>query len=161
MNTTLIIGYGNLLRRDDGLGVYAVEELQNRLKDSRYTFVMAHQLQPEMIEQIIKADVVIFVDADNGSPAGKMKISQSFLDANHEENSIETLSGTHLVSPEWLLTNGQKFYGRRPIAVLFSMSGADFSLGEGLSRIVNARLQEFITQIERFIVEEVSTLKMR
>lgn len=160
MNTTLIIGYGNLLRRDDGLGVYAVEELQNRLKDSRYTFVMAHQLQPEMIEQIIKANLVIFVDADNGSPAGK--ISRSFLNADcHDENSTETLSGTHLVSPEWLLSMGQKFYGRRPIAVMFTMSGADFSLGEGLSSIVMARLQAFITQIERFIVEEVSTLKMR
>ena len=160
MKTTLIIGYGNVLRRDDGLGIYVIEALQNRLKDPDYAFITAHQLQPEMIEQIVKVDNVIFVDADNGLPAGN--ISQFVIsNASDFENRVTTLSGTHLISPEWLLYMGEKFYGHRPMAVIFSMSGADFSLGEGFSPIVNARLSEFVALIYRFIVHEVNPLKMR
>jgi hydrogenase maturation protease len=58
----LIIGYGNTLRSDDGVGPHVVREIAaQRLPD--VTCVVVHQLTPEMAAQVTLADQVLFVDA--------------------------------------------------------------------------------------------------
>ncbi|HSF44814.1 MAG TPA: hydrogenase maturation protease, partial [Chitinophagaceae bacterium] len=57
-----IIGIGNPLRSDDGLGIYVCEELhQLNLKD--VTIRTAHQLQTEWIFEFIEFKKVLIVDA--------------------------------------------------------------------------------------------------
>jgi hypothetical protein len=59
----LLIGYGNELRGDDGVGPYVAREIDRRDLPGVRTFAL-HQLAPELAEEIAGADGVIFVDAE-------------------------------------------------------------------------------------------------
>jgi hydrogenase maturation protease len=68
MPGTLIIGYGNPLRGDDGLGWQVAGELA-KCVDALISAVAVQQLTPELAEPVSDADLVIFVDAScHGEP---------------------------------------------------------------------------------------------
>ena len=58
----LVIGYGNTLRGDDGVGQRVAEEIV-LLELPAVQAIARHQLTPELAEPISKARAVIFVDA--------------------------------------------------------------------------------------------------
>src|SRR5579863_2441204 len=68
MSRTLIIGIGNPLRGDDGLGWRAVESLRQIASLQEVETVTCHQLTPEMAESVSRAERVVFIDAYVGSP---------------------------------------------------------------------------------------------
>src|SRR5262245_41264787 len=58
----LVIGYGNTLRGEDGIGPAVAEEVAARgLPGVRV--IVAHQLTPELAADIADARLVVFVDA--------------------------------------------------------------------------------------------------
>jgi hydrogenase maturation protease len=59
----LIIGYGNPLRSDDGVGWQAAELLTDdpRLADAQ--ILACHQLTPELAEDVSRAGFVVLIDA--------------------------------------------------------------------------------------------------
>lgn len=57
----LIIGWGNSLRGDDGIGLKVAELLERRLIQADIRCSL--QLLPEMCEEISRARQVVFVDA--------------------------------------------------------------------------------------------------
>ena len=59
----LIIGYGNPLREDDGLGPRAAELLERQLAPGAAEIVQCHQLTPELAARFESASIVIFLDA--------------------------------------------------------------------------------------------------
>lgn len=59
---SLVIGYGNDLRSDDGAGRVAAERITD-LDLTGVTIRSLSQLTPELALEIVEADVVIFVDA--------------------------------------------------------------------------------------------------
>jgi hydrogenase maturation protease len=64
MSKILVVGYGNPLRADDGLGCHVARELAHRLgNDKRVEVVPCHQLAPEIAQQIAATEFVIFIDA--------------------------------------------------------------------------------------------------
>ncbi|MBE2223512.1 MAG: hydrogenase maturation protease, partial [Anaerolineae bacterium] len=68
----LVIGYGNPLREDDGIGWRVVEEIVNcelTIVNCELETVATHQLLPELAGDVSEADLVIFVDASvEGAP---------------------------------------------------------------------------------------------
>ena len=62
MARALIIGYGNPLRGDDGLGWRAAEQLAEIIPQSEAEVIACHQLTPELAEPISRARLVIFID---------------------------------------------------------------------------------------------------
>ncbi len=70
MSKILVIGYGNPLRADDGLGCHVARQIGHHLRgDERVSVVACHQLDPDTTEQIAAAEFVIFVDAcTDGEP---------------------------------------------------------------------------------------------
>jgi hydrogenase maturation protease len=67
MARVLIVGYGNPLRGDDGLGWHAAEALRAALPEAEILAV--HQLTPELAEDASRAELVIFLDAaETGAP---------------------------------------------------------------------------------------------
>jgi len=60
--STLIIGYGNAFRQDDGVGLKVATEAQT-LGFSKTRSLLCHQLTPELAATIAEVDRVIFVDA--------------------------------------------------------------------------------------------------
>ena len=69
---TLIIGYGNALRGDDGAGSIAADLLRDRIHDPAIEILSQQQLLPELMEPISRASRVIFIDASVSGRAGKV-----------------------------------------------------------------------------------------
>ena len=70
MARVLILGCGNPLRGDDGVGWHAAERLLKRSAELDATIKSCHQLTPELAEPVSKAERVIFIDARIGQTPG-------------------------------------------------------------------------------------------
>ncbi|MCL4804536.1 MAG: hydrogenase maturation protease, partial [Anaerolineae bacterium] len=72
MNDFLVIGYGNPLRGDDGVGWRVVEALEESLSAS--SLIAVHQLTPELAGTISEVGQVVFVDATAGNSPGEVEL---------------------------------------------------------------------------------------
>ena len=95
----LIVGFGNTLRRDDGVGIAVVQQLQARNTNPKCTFLTAVQLCPEMMSQFILADRLFIIDANAEIQPGtiqqiRLKPEQT---ANHQYICITLYHATGLV----------------------------------------------------------------
>src|SRR5215472_15949009 len=109
----LIIGYGNPLRSDDGIGWLVAKELAKLIGGSA-TVLTVHQLTPEFAEPVSEADLVIFIDACyEGAPGtwqcetirGALVPSQTFA---------------HHLTPATLLIYTRAVLNAEPAALLVS-----------------------------------------
>lgn len=138
----LIIGTGNPLRSDDGLGWVVIEQLS---RDSRtnYDLHTAYQLTPELASILAQSSFVVVIDASRNGKPGELKTQPLSI---HEPGLIST----HSMTPEELVALTRAVYSRCPPVVLVTVAGADFSIGEQLSSIVAQlipRVCELIHQI--------------
>ncbi|MEZ4670599.1 MAG: hydrogenase maturation protease [Anaerolineae bacterium] len=138
----LVIGYGNLLRADDGIGCVAAQWLEQRHGD--WQVQISHQLVPEMVTGLAKADQVIFIDAREGGQAGTVICEP-----------LEPQDGggafTHHVSPAGLLSAAQELYGATPQGWIISVVGAVFDYCERLSPALSTKLPALLDEIEGVI----------
>jgi hydrogenase maturation protease len=100
-----------------------------------------HQLTPELAEPISRADLVIFIDAEQQAPAGKL--------ACRHLTPAAGLPGafSHCLTPPMLLAWAQELYGTCPDSVVLSVSSQSFDCGEELSPAVAAVLPELLERI--------------
>lgn len=135
----LVIGYGNTLRGDDGVGCCVAAQLSEVLSDKEHVeIVMRHQLMPELSETMSHADLVVFVDACKDRQPGQISV-----------HSIEPASDspgafTHNVTPASLLASTSVLYGATPAALLISVAGENFAYSETLSPAVQAAIPAVI-----------------
>lgn len=134
MARTLIIGIGNPLRRDDGLGWRAVERLRPRLSEAGVETIACHQLTPELAEAVARSERVLFIDACAGNPPGKLRVNR-LTPGSRTDPAL-----THRLDPQGLMDCCGKLYGRWPAAFAISITGADYGYGEALSPAVEWRL---------------------
>lgn len=127
----LVIGYGNTLRRDDGVGRYVAEALiaEARIPDADIRSV--HQLTPELALDISGASVVIFIDATFDLAAGRH-------DVQPVTRPAAPSGWSHLVAPDALGDLAERLYGRAPNMVSVRMGIADAEPGEGMTPAVEA-----------------------
>ncbi|MGF1498304.1 MAG: hydrogenase maturation protease [Elainellaceae cyanobacterium] len=143
--TCLIIGYGNTLRRDDGLGYYAAEQVaQWELEGVRS--LPCHQLTPELAADIAQVEKVIFVDATAPSDQAPTEVTVERLTA--EEEGIDM---GHGLSPRSLLILTHMAYQTRPEAYHILIPAETFDFGETLSDRAHAGLAEALTAIQQII----------
>jgi hydrogenase maturation protease len=136
----LIIGYGNPLRRDDGIGYEAAQRLMELIHDPHVVILARHQLTPDLIALISIADTVFFIDARRGDYPGEI----------YCEEVLPFGSGgvfTHHVSPAVLLESSRILYGTCPFAWLYTMCGAQFELGMEFSAAVQHALPRLVEQL--------------
>ncbi len=125
----LLIGYGNPLRRDDGLGPALVGRLVMRRPRPDLRPLICHQLTPELSLELAASEVkaVIFADASKlATPGGGATVSSL-------NEAPGYASAGHSCDPVSLLRLAERLYGRRPPAWLAALPGSDFGFGEGLS----------------------------
>ena len=84
---SLIIGYGNPLRGDDGIGQAAAQAFADEAAGDGIDVVRCHQLMPELAEQLAAVDLAVFVDAGaTGAPGGvvttRLQAAQGRLQAS-------------------------------------------------------------------------------
>jgi hydrogenase maturation protease len=138
MPHTLIIGYGNPLRGDDGLGWHAAERLRLAVRDPNVEILAIHQLTPELMDPISRAGRVIFLDACVGTVPGEI-----------EERTVEPQAAagaafSHHSTPAALLAGACALYGRAPQATLIAMTGVDFSLSDQLSEEAGRQVESAV-----------------
>jgi hydrogenase maturation protease len=129
--TVLVIGYGNTLRGDDGVG-YQVAETVAEWQLPQVRSIAVHQLLPELAADIADVDLVIFVDAILTQNRAKTNINITSIFAGGNENF-----STHIITPHLLLGITQKLYGATPVAYLLTIPAIDFTLGANLSSIAS------------------------
>jgi hydrogenase maturation protease len=141
MPHTLIVGYGNALRGDDGAGYLAAELLRDRIQDPEIEILSQHQLLPELMEPISRAAHVIFIDASVSGRAGKVhRIPLRPAPACSRF--------THHATPESLLAGAQSLYGHTPEATLYTIPGRFFETGQKLSPSVRRAVDELVATLE-------------
>ena len=137
-----MIGYGNTLRRDDGAGPFLVEQLRRdcTFSNGDVQFITAHQLMPELAEDVAREDVsgVIFVDAAvAGSGCTGTEVSLRRIGV-----SVSTPGAGHQMSPQVLMAYARLLYGRCPEAWVLTIPGIDYAHGEGFCRVTAAKLAD-------------------
>ncbi|NJN15613.1 MAG: hydrogenase maturation protease [Oscillochloris sp.] len=119
MRHRLVIGYGNTLRGDDGLGPRVVAPL--RVPGVR-TLILP-QLGPELAAELALVQRVIFVDARLGRGGPHLR-RLPLADPQPQ---------SHHCDPAGLLALSAALYGHAPQAWLLSIPAARFDLGAPLS----------------------------
>jgi len=120
----LIIGVGNTLRSDDGIGAYICMQIDS-LHIPDVTIIIVHQLHVELIEDLLQYDSVIIADA---SVTGK---NVEFIPLQIHE--IQVLSSSHHLNANMLGALAQKIHGKNIPIFLCSVCGENFEMGETLS----------------------------
>ncbi len=122
----LLIGYGNELRRDDGVGPRIARAVAEW--DIPGVCALAvHQLTPELADDIARAKEVVFVDAASNSDTTGV----SFQPMQAAESSS---LANHACSLPALLGLVEVLYSRRPVARLLTVPARDLDFGDGLSQ---------------------------
>jgi hydrogenase maturation protease len=137
----LVIGIGNTLRGDDGVGWRLAEQLRG-WKRPFLEVSAVHQLTPELAPRLAAAGEVLFIDA-------------CFTDARFGEDGVScprlvplapgdgaggSARLSHHTTPEALLALAQRLYGRRPPAWCLRIPAHDHQLGTRLSAATAAQL---------------------
>ena len=127
----LLIGYGNLLRSDDGVGPAIVSRLAAIFAgEARCACLTPHQLTPELAERVAGVERVVFVDASVEQAAGEVRIRRL-----RAEGGMVSPVG-HCASPEAILALAKGLYDRAPRAWSIAVGVANLAVGDRLSPAV-------------------------
>ena len=140
MKQRLVIGYGNTLRRDDGVGVKAAEAI-DAMSLPGVKVITRHQLVPELAMPISEADEVIFVDADI---TGKSEVA---LKAVEPADSTQIMA--HAANPSSLLALAKQVFGNSPRAWALPVPVCDLGFGSRLSSRSRRGLRAAVKLMER------------
>jgi len=138
---TLILGYGNDSRRDDGVGWFVIERLE-ALPLNGVELLTAHQLEVDHAEVISRFDNVVFVDA--AVPQSQKPITETVVQPRFQSHAV-----AHYLTPSDLVSLSDTLYGQVPRAALFSIRGIDFGFGTGLSSATEVWALEVVHRIEQ------------
>jgi hydrogenase maturation protease len=142
MEAILVIGYGNELRSDDGVGLKAAAAIAG-LQLPGVNTIACHQLMPELAEPIAAARAVIFVDAACDSDNGvQVRMIEPLV-------TVRTLA--HTGSPQSLLDLARELFGRCPPAWMISIPAFTFDFGEQLSPQAGKGLASAIEEIRKLL----------
>lgn len=137
----LIIGIGNTLRGDDGVGPAVAQTLESLLADAPVRVIACHQLLPEMAEDLSRASLVVFVDASCDLPPGRVQ----WLPVEPPQQT--TQAATHDFDPPRLLGLAKQIYGRAPKAFVVAVGAQSFEFEEKLSPAVLQAFDAVVQQV--------------
>jgi hydrogenase maturation protease len=142
---TLIIGYGNTLRSDDGAGQWVA----NQVKEWNLTNVRSlscHQLTPELADEIRQATQVIFVDV-----IAIAANTVATLEIKPIQPAETPPSIGHSSDPNGLLALTQAIYHYSPQAWWLLIPAINFDFGEEFSTITQQGIEAALDQIQQLI----------
>ncbi len=168
MSKSLIVGYGNPDRQDDGVAWHILQILGRRFgrigqgssadditdldlgelqaRGGAPDLLGALQLMPEIAETLAAYDRVCFVDAHTG--AYPQDINVAPLEAHYQSSPF-----THHLTPETCLELTRAAYGRAPAALAVSVRGYQFGFSHHLSPQTAALAEEAAGRIADWITE--------
>lgn len=134
----LVIGYGNTLRSDDGVGAKVAAAVAE-LGLPGVVALVRHQLAPELAEPISEAHAVVFVDAAVDA-ATEVQMRQ-----------LEPADGAqlmaHAADPRTLLAFAKQLFGRCPPAWWLTIPVENLGFGEELSPLARRGYETALEKI--------------
>ncbi|MFH1957814.1 MAG: hydrogenase maturation protease [bacterium] len=144
MKKIIILGLGNILKKDEGIGVALLEQLR---KDERLKgipgmeFIDGGTASYDALAEIKKDDCLIVIDAVKaGGPAGTVRamkpgdLQEDMMIDVHQSGLQQTF--------KWL-----EMQGKLPETSIMAVEVDDTSWGEGISENLKKELPEIISKI--------------
>lgn len=158
MKKTLIIGYGNPDRQDDGVAWHILHGIADSFglsvdPDSVSDLVQVNknldlmyllQLVPELSERISQYEQVCFVDAHTGDIPEQIRTVEILP-------KLRRSPFTHHLTPEMLLEICQAIYKKHPKALLVSVRGHEFEFSDKLSVLTSKLVPDAVRQILQWL----------
>jgi hydrogenase maturation protease len=136
----LVVGYGNPLRGDDGLGWHAAAALAADPRLAGTEVLTRHQLTPELAEDIACARLTVLVDARLGKFPGHVSI--------REVAPAPGPSWSHHLRPEDVVGLARALFDAAPQVFLVTVAGAHFGYGTQLSPAVSSCVPKVVAIVE-------------
>lgn len=136
----LVLGYGNTLRNDDGVGRRVVEALE-ALQLPGVQTLGCDLLTPELAEPLSRADVVVFVDAAMDAPKDVL------LRPLEPAESAQVMA--HAADPRTMLALARDVFGHAPRAWWLTIPVAEIGIGEEISTLAQEGMANAIQRIVR------------
>jgi hydrogenase maturation protease len=157
----LVLGYGNTLRRDDGVGVRVAELMADDPRFAGVEVQTAYQLTPEVSLDIAAASLVVFVDADVRALPGFIEVHELGTTdalaaglAERHRGRVDAGASSHHVGADEVLALARELVGAEPRAFALGIGVADLELGEGLSPPVEAALPRVLDVVARLVADQ-------
>jgi hydrogenase maturation protease len=161
MPNTLIIGFGNMDRADDGVAFAVVNALRYRLGQqalpedetgldalgSPVDSVFLLQLTPDLMDEMGRYERIVFVDAH-------VDENMDDLHCGPVLPEQATLTFTHHMSPEMLLALLKVLHAREPAGYLVSIRGHDFDFHRRLSPETASQVEPAVERILRLAEDD-------
>ncbi len=144
---TLVLGVGNPLLKDDGIGIHVVRELEKEVDGADFKEASVSGLElVEMLRGYERAIIVDAVKTRDGVPGKIYKLTP---------NDIPTMHGIspHDVDFRTAIEFGEKFIGEMPERIeIYGIEVENVTeFGEGLSRDLKKSLPAIIKEIKHSI----------
>ena len=131
----LVVGYGNELRSDDGVGPAVAALLAGDPRLAGADVRAVHQLTPELALDASGASLLVLVDAAADAPAGEVSVKRLDPEAAVGEAGAAM---SHHVDPAGIVGLARELWGVAPSVVIVSVGIASLEVGDGLSPSVEA-----------------------
>ncbi len=143
MSEVLVIGYGNILRGDDGAGRVVADEVK-RWNLPRVKSHSIHQLTPELAEEISQVRMVIFVDAS--------VCCSKFIEIRVIHPQCFNMDLVHTGNPSSLLFLSEYIYGNSPLAYWILIPAVIFDFDESLSSVTSVGVKSALDEIKSLVI---------
>jgi hydrogenase maturation protease len=130
MAKMMVVGYGNPLCGDDGVGWHAAQVLADTLAVDDVEVLACHTLTPKLFDPVRHADLVIFVNSCMDDLPGQLTFRAI------KSRIPNSGSKRRQLNPQSLLSCVQELYGTSPRALIITMGGENFNYGDDLSPFV-------------------------
>ena len=139
----LVIGYGNTLRRDDGVGPKVADAVA-ALTLPGVRALACPLLTPELADPISRARIAIFVDAAVDAPR------EVQLRKLAPASSSQVMA--HAASPATLLALARDVFGHAPEAWWLTIPAEELGIGEEFSPLAQRGLEIAVEEIKKHAV---------
>jgi len=151
---TLVYGYGNPGRQDDGLGIELVHQLEMWAAEKGLRgidFDNNYQLNIEDADAIANQDLVVFADA---SEEDIDDFCLSVVDGSGKLSFT-----THAASPGYILKLCQELFQKEPLVLLLHIKGYEWAFREGLSSRAAGNLKNAFKYMKGLLEDPEAILK--
>lgn len=155
----VIIGVGNILQQDDGVGVHAIRALRSYVSQpEQISIIDAGTLSYELLEWVSQSDHAIIIDA------ARMKCTPGTIKVFNDEEiqqqfEITKAHSVHQISLQDTLLTSQALYSKPFRVTLIGVEPENIQWGTTLSTSVQAALPAIIKTIVKCI-QKASVLQL-
>jgi len=154
MNQTIVLGIGNRLMMDDGIGIYVVENLKKKNGIPAVSYVVGETDVYYCLAAVKDAGFLIVIDAaDSGNKPGQVTVHPVSPGTGWHGTGLSGtgLSGTGLSAHNLHFLDLVNHFHKDLKGILVGVQPFEIGFNLGLSRDLNNLLPEITTKIEKII----------